>query len=116
MTDRLVRPALRAILEAIDGIEQATHGKSLNDYSSDWLLRHGIQRGLEIISEASRRIPAELQADQSHIPWAQITAIGNVLRHEYHRVSDTIVWNVVSEHLPPLRNAVEAIDRNLEER
>jgi uncharacterized protein with HEPN domain len=115
LTDRLVRPALRAILEAIDGIEQAPRGKMLNDYASDWLLRHGIQRGIEIISEASRRIPADMQADQPQIPWVQITAIGNVLRHEYHRVSDTIVWNVVSEHLPPLRIAVEAIDRTLKE-
>jgi uncharacterized protein with HEPN domain len=115
LTDRLVRPALRAILEAADGIEQATRGKTLDDYSTDWLLRHGIQRGLEIISEASRRIPAGLQADQSQVPWAQIAAIGNVLRHEYHRVSDTIVWNVVSEHLPPLKVAVEAIDRALKE-
>jgi uncharacterized protein with HEPN domain len=115
LTDRLVRPALLAILEAINGIEQATRGKTLDDYSSDWLLRHGIQRGLEIISEASRRIPTRMQADQSHIPWAQITAIGNVLRHEYHRVSDVIVWNVVTEHLPPLKTAVEAIERDLKE-
>jgi len=115
LTERLVRPALRAILEAVDGIEQATRGKTLGDYSSDWLLRHGIQRGIEVISEASRRIPTEIQAGQAHIPWAQITAIGNVLRHEYHRVSDTIVWNVVIEHLPPLKAAVEAIDRDLKE-
>jgi uncharacterized protein with HEPN domain len=110
-----MRPALHAILEAIDGIEQAVRGKSLADYSSDWLLRHGIQRGIEIISEASRRIPEAMQASQPQIPWAQITAMGNVLRHEYHRVSDMIVWNVVIEHLPPLKRAIEAIERDLEE-
>jgi uncharacterized protein with HEPN domain len=97
LTERLVRPALRAILEAIDGIEQAALTKTVNDYSSDWLLRHGIQRGIEIISEASLRVPPSMQASQPNIPWAQITAIGNVLRHEYHRISDTIVWNVVTE-------------------
>jgi hypothetical protein len=54
--ERLVRPALRAILEAIDGIDNATRGKTLDDYGADWLLRHGTQRSIEIISEAARRI------------------------------------------------------------
>jgi uncharacterized protein with HEPN domain len=115
LTERLVRPALRAILEAIDGIDQAISGKTLDHYSSDWLLRHGIQRGIEIVSEASRRIPTDLQAAYPAIPWSQISAIGNVLRHEYHRISDTIVWNVVINYLPPLKIAVEAIERDLEE-
>jgi uncharacterized protein with HEPN domain len=113
--ERLVRPALRAILEAIAGIEVATAGKSLQDYSADWLLRHGVQRGIEIISESVRRIPSSLLDQQPQIPWAQIAGIGNVLRHEYHRVSDTVIWNVVQQHLPPLKNAVLAIDAELME-
>jgi uncharacterized protein with HEPN domain len=46
---RLIRPALKAILEAIDGIGAATQGKTIDDFASDWLLRHGVQRGIEII-------------------------------------------------------------------
>ncbi|MBU6299157.1 MAG: DUF86 domain-containing protein [Alphaproteobacteria bacterium] len=113
--ERLIRPALRAILDAIDGIDDATRGKTLDDYAANWLLRHGVQRGIEVISEAARRIPAELQATQPQIPWTQIAGIGNVLRHEYHRVSDTVIWNVVHEHLPSLRVAVSAIDASLVE-
>jgi len=115
LTERLVRPALRAILEAIDGIDNAARGKSLDDFSADWLLRHGVQRGIEIISEAARRIPPELQASQPHVPWAEIMGIGNVLRHEYHRISDTVVWNVVQQHLPSLKTATLAIDADLDE-
>jgi len=111
----LVRPALRAILDAIDGIETAVHGKTLDDFAAEWLLRHGVQRGIEIISEAARRIPQELLASQPQIPWAQIIGIGNVLRHEYHRVSDTVVWNVVQDRLRPLKAAIEAIETTLDE-
>ena len=113
--ERLVRPAIRAIVEAIDGIESATRAKTLEDFAAEWLLRHGIQRGIEIISEAARRIPSELQATQPQIPWAQIIGIGNVLRHEYHRISDTVIWNVVQNYLAPLRAAVTAIDASLDE-
>ena len=115
MTEWLVRPALRAIREAIEGVEGAVRGKTLDDFSADWLRRHGVQRGVEIVSEATRRIPPELQARHSNIPWAQIMGIGNVLRHEYHRVSDTLIWNVAQEHFPPLKAAVAAIEAELKD-
>jgi uncharacterized protein with HEPN domain len=114
LTERLVQPALHVIQGAIEGIEQGMRGKTLADFSTDWLLRHGVQRGIKIISEAVRRIPPDLQARQPNIPWAQIMGIGNVLRHEYHRVSDTLIWNVVQEYLPPLRAAIAAIEVELE--
>jgi uncharacterized protein with HEPN domain len=113
--DRLIRPALQAILDAIAGIEQAVAGKSLEDFGRSWLLRHGVQREIEIISEAARRIPDSLQNRQPNVPWSQIIGIGNVLRQEYHRVSDVIVWNVVHQHLPLLKTAVGAINRDLHE-
>lgn len=104
---------MKSILEAIDGIDAASAGKSLGDFDTDWLLRHGVQRGIEIVSEAARRIPAELQETRPEIPCSQIMGIGNVLRHEYHRVSDRLVWNVVREYLPALRIAVAAIEVEL---
>jgi uncharacterized protein with HEPN domain len=112
---RLIRPVLRAILQAIDGIQDAVRGKTFEDFSGDWLLRHGVQRGIEIVSEAARRIPHDMQSARPDIPWAQIVGIGNVLRHEYHRVSDAIVWNVVQRHLAPLRDAVAQFDATLGE-
>lgn len=96
-------------------MEKAVRGKTLDDFDGDWLLRHGVQRGVEIVSQAVRRIPPELQERQPQIPWAQIMGIGNVLRHEYHRVSDRLIWNVVQEHLPPLKAAVLAIVAELNE-
>ena len=111
----LVRPALRAILDAIEGIEAATAGNTFDDFKSDWLLRHGVQRGIEIISEAARRIPSEMFATAPQSPWPEITGIGNILRHKYHRVSDIVVWNVVQLHLQPLKRAVAALDAALDE-
>lgn len=101
--------AVDDILEAIAGIEDATHGKRLEDYQQQWLLRHAIQRAIEIISEASRAIPDEVKDTQPNIPWPSVRAIGNVLRHEYQGLSDQIIWNVVIDELPKLREAVTQI-------
>jgi uncharacterized protein with HEPN domain len=109
MPPRRVEPILAEIEEALNGITAATLGKDLDDFRNDWLLRRGVERGIEIISEAARHLPDELLDTAPEIPWKQIRAIGNVLRHEYHKTSDAIVWAVVTEHLPPLRQAVESM-------
>jgi len=65
---RKVGPVLADILEAIEGIQQATDGKSFVDFQQDWLLRHAVQRAIEIISEASKHIPDHLKETQPRFP------------------------------------------------
>jgi uncharacterized protein with HEPN domain len=36
-------------------------------------------------------------------PWADIIAIGNPLRHEYHRIDDKVLWETATVDLPKLR-------------
>jgi uncharacterized protein with HEPN domain len=102
---RKLKPVITEIIETIDCVLTATSGKSLDDFKGDWLLRLAIQRALEIISEASRHLPDDLVAPEPDIPWKQIRGIGNVLRHEYHRIADDIVWTVVANNLGQLREA-----------
>jgi uncharacterized protein with HEPN domain len=49
-------PALEDILDSIANIDRVLSGKTFHDFEGDWLLRRGVERGIEIISEASRRI------------------------------------------------------------
>lgn len=102
-------PVLMEMHEALSHILAATQGKTLSEYQQDWLLRLASQRALEIISEAARHLPEDLLATQPHIPWPQIRGIGNILRHEYHKVADAIIWAVITDHLPVLLQAVTAM-------
>ena len=104
-----LRPILADILVAIEGVEQATAGLTYHDFERSWVIRHAVQRGIEIISEAVRRIPDDVLAQYPDIPWPSIKAIGNILRHEYHSVRDNIIWNIVEVHLPPLKQSVAAM-------
>ena len=115
MAERRVEPILAEIADALDGIATATRDKTLEDFSSDWLLRRGVERGIEIISEAARHLPDDLLKIAPEIPWKQVRGIGNILRHEYHKTSDPIVWAVVTDSLPPLRLAIERIQASLED-
>jgi uncharacterized protein with HEPN domain len=106
--ERDLAPALHDILQAIERVESATSGKTLEEFSADWRLSYIVQRGIEIISEAARRIPADRQASRPEIPWRQVMGIGAVLRHEYQGLSDAIIWRVVVDELPKLKAAVES--------
>lgn len=70
-------------------------------------MQRAIERGLEIISEASRGIPDERKSEHPEVPWVEIAGIGNILRHEYHRVEPVIVGNITQTHLPALGRAVQ---------
>lgn len=104
-----VEARLKEILGEIDGIARATGNLDLAAYRESWMARRAVERGLSIISEASRFIPEEMKARQSSVPWAQVAAIGNVLRHEYGHVEDIIVWNIATERLESLKHAVESL-------
>ncbi|MGH6899021.1 MAG: HepT-like ribonuclease domain-containing protein [Geminicoccaceae bacterium] len=110
------RARLEHILEAIREIEGFASGRTLQDYLSQGWLRFATQRGIEIVSEASRRIADDLRAKHAEIPWTDIAGIGNILRHGYDSLDHAVIWGVVENDLPPLKAAVEAmlkeIDRN----
>ena len=59
---RKVAHLFHDILETIDRFEQVTRGKSLSEFEQSWELRWLVQRGIKIISEASRGIPDDLKA------------------------------------------------------
>jgi uncharacterized protein with HEPN domain len=94
------------IRDAIDGIQKATAGASFDAFAASWIMQRAVERGLEIISEASRHLPADLKSRAPGIPWRQIAAIGNLLRHEYQRADVMATWNIIEQHLPPLLAAI----------
>jgi uncharacterized protein with HEPN domain len=64
-----------------------------------------VERGVEIVSEASRRLSDELKARHPEIPWPTVAGIGNVLRHDYESISAPVMWKLVQDDLPPLEKA-----------
>lgn len=100
-------PAARLtdIVEAIALIESEMDGVTLRAFEADRRKRWLVERGLEIISEASRHLPKAMKARHPGIPWPKVSGIGNVLRHEYERVAYDILWHVVRDDLPDLETA-----------
>src|ERR1700677_3728422 len=96
---------LTDIIEAAELIRSEMAGVTLDAFETDRRKRWLVERGIEIISEASRRLPGEMKARHPEIPWPKVAGIGNVLRHDYEDVSAPIMWKLVREDLPQLERA-----------
>ncbi len=104
---------IRDILEAIANIERyAAQGRSAFD--RDELIRSWCVRQLEILGEAVRAIPPVVRELDPTVPWSQITGMRNILAHGYFDVDGDLVWNVIQEHLPRLKDQMERLLRVIE--
>ena len=105
MTERSLVPSLTDIVEASERLRAKLANVSFDDFAQDWEARWVVERGIEIISEASRRLTADLKARHPTIPWQKMAGIGSVLRHDYDSVSAPVIWALVQHDLAPLEAA-----------
>ena len=97
------------MLDAIANIEADTAGYDFEGFRKDRRVRQLVERNLEIISEASRRLPQVFKDAEGQIPWRAIAGIGNVIRHDYHDTYPTVLWQTCAEDLQPLKSALMRI-------
>lgn len=98
---------LTDMLRHLELTERFVQGYGYDDLRNDARTLFAVIRGLEIISEASRRLSDELKARHPEIPWPQMAAAGNFYRHNYEEVTSLRVWKTLCEDLPPLGAVIE---------
>jgi len=94
---------LTDIIEAVELIRGELAGMTLQSLEFDKRKRWLVERGIEIISEASRHLSEDLKARHPEIPRSKVAGIGNVQRHEYERVAYDVLWRVVRTTYRPWR-------------
>jgi uncharacterized protein with HEPN domain len=94
------------VLESIDHISAFLGEMSFEEYQKDIKTQSAVERQMQIITEAAIRLGDDAEVLCPGLDWKGYRAMGNILRHEYHRVDDRIVWDTVKVELPPLRAAV----------
>lgn len=73
------------------------------------MVQDAVIRNLEVIGEAVRNLSPEFRRRHPEVPWRSITALRNVLIHEYFGVEVEIVWRVLKRRLPSLKRYVEML-------
>lgn len=86
-------------------------GKTRDDLKADRMLQLALTRLLEIVGEAATRVTPERQNQHPEIPWRIIAGMRNRLIHGYDAVDLDVLWNTVTDDLPPLIAQIEAVLR-----
>ena len=86
-----------------------SRGKVRADLDNDRILNLALVRLLEIVGEAAGRVSKEECAHHPELPWPQIIGLRNRLIHGYDAVDNDILWQIITDDLPPLVDALEAI-------
>lgn len=105
MAGRTLSPRLTDIIEAIRRIRDVLTNTTLDIFENDWQRQWLVERGVEIVSEASRHLGDDIKARHPEIPWRKVAGIGNVLRHDYENIAAAVLWKLVQVDLPALETA-----------
>jgi len=100
---------LKDILDAIEKAEQFTEGMDFEKFSVDYKTRFAVIRALEIIGEASKKIPETVKRQNPNLPWREITGIRDILIHEYFGLNLKVIWKTLKEDFPVLKPAISAM-------
>ncbi len=106
---REVRDYLNDILSSIADIRLFTSGMTFPQFTSDRKTVNAVIRALEIIGEATKKIPADIREGHPDLPWSEIAAMRDKLIHEYFGVDLEIVWETVQSDLNPLEKALQVV-------
>ncbi|RJF83517.1 DUF86 domain-containing protein [Azospirillum cavernae] len=108
MPSKSPRKRLEDIATNIAAIDSFVAGMGFDEFLADQKTCYAVLRALEIISEASRRLPDAIKERHSNIDWPAVAGAGNIYRHDYDSVDDARVWHTIKNELHPLNAAMIA--------
>lgn len=104
---RATRSRLADIDQTIVNLRIAAKGRTMDDLSTDWQFGQACHFALQTIGEAVRHLPPDLRARYPEIPWANVIGFSNMLRHEYFRIDNDVIWSIIHGHLEPLHVVIQ---------
>lgn len=100
---------LQHIIHECHYIVDAKEGKTLDDLLSDETYSKAIVRSLEIIGEATKKLPEELRKKYPLVHWTEIAGMRDVLIHNYFGVDYDVVFNTINQDIPDLYRELKRI-------
>jgi len=105
---------LKHILDETVFIINKTQQLDKKDFLKDEVLKRAFVRSLEIIGEAVKRLPEDLRKKFHQIDWRAIAGTRDKLIHDYFGIDYDIVWDIIVNEIPALKNEIEIIFKDLD--
>ncbi|HMG15790.1 MAG TPA: HepT-like ribonuclease domain-containing protein [Saprospiraceae bacterium] len=92
-------------------ILRISEGKIKEDIINDELLGKGIIRGLEIIGEATKKLPLEVKENYPQVDWHAMAGMRDILIHNYFGIDYDVTWSTITNDIPELHHEIQRIIR-----
>lgn len=100
---------LEDIVESIEKIKSYIIGMDLETFSDDQKTIDAVVRNLQIIGEATRKLPDKVREKDQDIEWGRIIALRNIIIHDYPAINLRIIWSIANINLPILAERIKKI-------
>jgi len=115
MVKRVYTDYIQDILDSIEDIENFIQEMSFDDFKDDRKTINAVVRSIEIIGEASKKIPKRLRDSRPEIPWKKMAGMRDKLTHAYFGIDLEIIWKVASEEIRQIKPGILKIQNSLQE-
>ncbi len=100
------------MLQSIERIEEYLGELDFRKFKMNYLVVDAIIRNLEIIGEASKNVPKNIQEKYPEIPWNKMYGLRNLIAHEYFGIDYEMIWEISKNNLPQNRtDLIKIIDK-----
>jgi uncharacterized protein with HEPN domain len=100
---------LEDILEASRKIRDYSSGLTFADFAKDPKTLDAVVRNLEVIGEATKKIPESIRTRHTAIDWKKIAGLRDILIHEYFGVDVEVIWDILQNKLPVVEKQIQDI-------
>ena len=97
------------ILDAMEKAEILLNDVSYDEMVADFRINFAVFRALEIIGEATKRLPISLRDKYPTVPWKEMSGMRDRIIHNYDRVDYRIVWDTVKKRIPIVKPQIQQI-------
>ncbi|MEM9955150.1 MAG: DUF86 domain-containing protein [Chloroflexota bacterium] len=100
---------MQDILDAIAKIEAYISEANYEEFLENTMLIDSVNMNLMIIGEATKNLSTEFQNQYTDVDWRNIAGLRNIITHEYFRLNLKLIWDVIENELPKLKEQVKEI-------
>jgi len=111
LKNRIYLDYVEDIIDSIRDIESFIKGMTLEEFKADRKTINAVVRSIEVIGEASKKIPASVTARYPGVPWKKMAGMRDKLIHEYFGIDLEILWKVAKEDIRSIRPAMRRVLR-----
>ena len=94
---------LEDMLQSMDRIEEYLGELDFKKFKQTYIIVDAIIRNFEVIGEASKNIPTNIQEKYPEIPWKKMYGLRNLIAHEYFGIDNEMIWEIARNDLPQNR-------------